>query len=63
MVGIDGSEESMKAAEYAISIAKLYNAELNAITVLTSDIGIPIFFSGCRKSPFDSKGNRIVSWR
>jgi len=39
VVGIDGSEESMKAAEYAISIAKLYNAELNAITVLTSDIG------------------------
>ena len=37
LVGIDGSEESMRAAEYAVSIAKLYNAELIAITVLTPD--------------------------
>ena len=29
VVGIDGSEKSMKASEYAISIAKIYNAELN----------------------------------
>ena len=29
VVGIDGSEKSMKAAEYAISIAKIYDAELN----------------------------------
>ena len=27
VVGIDGSEKSMKAAEYAISIAKIYDAE------------------------------------
>jgi nucleotide-binding universal stress UspA family protein len=52
VVGIDGSEESMRAAEYTISVAKLYNAEL---------IAVHIFFSGCRKSPFDNKGNRIVS--
>lgn len=37
LVGIDGSEESMRAAEYAVSIAKLYNAELIAINVLTPD--------------------------
>ncbi len=39
MVGIDGSEESTKAAECAISMAKMYDAELVAINVLTSDIG------------------------
>jgi nucleotide-binding universal stress UspA family protein len=33
LVGIDGSEESTRAAEYAVSIAKLYNAELIAINV------------------------------
>jgi hypothetical protein len=33
LAGIDGSEESMRAAEYAVSIAKLYNAELIAINV------------------------------
>lgn len=38
VVGVDGSDESMKAAEYAISVAKMYNAELIAINVLTSDI-------------------------
>jgi hypothetical protein len=27
LVAIDGSEESMRAAEYAVSIAKLYDAE------------------------------------
>ena len=50
VVGIDGSEDSMKAAEYAISVAKLYNAELNAITVLTSDIGY-IYSSPSVESP------------
>lgn len=39
VVGIDGSDESMKAAEYAVSMAKTYDAELIAINVLTSDIG------------------------
>jgi nucleotide-binding universal stress UspA family protein len=39
VVGIDGSEKSMKAAGYAISIAKIYNAELIATNILTSDIG------------------------
>jgi nucleotide-binding universal stress UspA family protein len=31
MVGIDGSEESLNAADYAIAIANKYNAELIAI--------------------------------
>ena len=39
VVGIDGSDESMNAADYAISVAKMYDAELIAINVLTSDIG------------------------
>jgi nucleotide-binding universal stress UspA family protein len=30
MVGIDSSEKSMEAAEYVISIAKMYSAELTA---------------------------------
>jgi nucleotide-binding universal stress UspA family protein len=39
MVGIDGSEESVNAADYAIASAKRYNAELIAVNVLTFDIG------------------------
>jgi nucleotide-binding universal stress UspA family protein len=39
MVGIDGSEESVNAADYAIAIAKRHNAELIAVNILTSDIG------------------------
>ena len=59
MVGIDGSEESMKAVEFAISMAKIYRAEQDP----SYDIGywIHIFLSGCRKSPFDNKGNYVVS--
>ena len=55
VVGIDGSEESMKAAEYAISTAKLYNAELNAITVLTSDIGYIYSSPGVESPPLTVK--------
>jgi nucleotide-binding universal stress UspA family protein len=55
VVGVDGSEESMKAAEYAISIAKLYNAELNAITVLTSDIGYIYSSPGVEGPPLTIK--------
>ncbi|HEU4447080.1 MAG TPA: universal stress protein [Nitrososphaeraceae archaeon] len=51
LVGIDGSEESMNAAEYAISIAKLYNAELIAINVLTSDIGYVYSSPGVESPP------------
>lgn len=56
LVGIDGSEESMRAAEYAVSIAKLYNAELIAINVLTPDSS-----PGVESPPLDSKGNNIAS--
>ena len=55
VVGIDGSEESMKPAEYAISTAKLYNAELNAITVLTSDIGYIYSSPGVESHPLTVK--------
>lgn len=34
LVGIDGSDQSIKAAEYAIDIAKRYSAQLIALTVL-----------------------------
>jgi nucleotide-binding universal stress UspA family protein len=33
MVAIDGSEQSFKAAEYALDVAKSFNAHLFAITV------------------------------
>jgi nucleotide-binding universal stress UspA family protein len=33
MVAIDGSEHSLKAAEYALDVAKSFNAQLFAITV------------------------------
>jgi nucleotide-binding universal stress UspA family protein len=33
MVAIDGSEHSVKAAEYALDIAKTYGATLHAVTV------------------------------
>jgi nucleotide-binding universal stress UspA family protein len=34
LVAIDGSDQSIKAAEYAIDIAKRYSAQLIALTVL-----------------------------
>ena len=55
VVGIDGSEESMRAAEYAISIAKLYNAELIAVHVLTSDIGYIYSSPGVESPPLTIK--------
>ena len=33
LVAVDGSEQSMRAAEYAIELAKKYSAELTALTV------------------------------
>ena len=39
------------AAEYAVSIAKLYNAELIAINVLTSDIGYIYSSPGIESPP------------
>lgn len=51
MVGIDGSEESVNAADYAIAIAKRHNAELIAVNVLTSDIGYAYSSSGVERSP------------
>jgi nucleotide-binding universal stress UspA family protein len=33
MVAIDGSEHSLKAAEYALEIAKSFNSQLFAVTV------------------------------
>jgi len=55
MVGIDGSEESINAAEYAIAIAKMYNAELIAINVLTSDIGYTYSSPGVENPPLTVK--------
>jgi nucleotide-binding universal stress UspA family protein len=39
MIDIDGSKESVNAADYAIAIANRLNAELIAVNILTSDIG------------------------
>jgi nucleotide-binding universal stress UspA family protein len=55
MVGIDGSEESINAADYAIAIAKMYNAELIAINVLTSDIGYAYSSPGVESPPLTVK--------
>ena len=55
MVGIDGSEESINAADYAIAIAKMYNAELIAINVLTSDIGYAYSSPGVENPPLTVK--------
>ena len=38
LVAVDGSEYSMNAAEYAISIAKEYGSQLIALHVITSDV-------------------------
>jgi nucleotide-binding universal stress UspA family protein len=51
MVGIDGSEESVNAADYAIAIAKRHNAELIAVNVLTFDIGYTYSSPGVERSP------------
>jgi nucleotide-binding universal stress UspA family protein len=51
MVGIDGSEKSINAADYAIVIAKRHNAELIAVNVLTSDIGYAYSSPGVESPP------------
>jgi nucleotide-binding universal stress UspA family protein len=51
MVCIDGSEQSLKAADYAIAIAKRHNAELIAVNVLTSDIGYAYSSPGVESPP------------
>ena len=51
MIGIDGSEESVNAAGYAIAIAKRHNAELIAVNVLTSDIGYAYSSPGVESPP------------
>ena len=51
MVGIDGLEESVNAADYAIAIAKRYNAELIAVNVLTFDIGYAYSSPGVESPP------------
>src|ERR671924_361287 len=51
VVGIDGSEESINAADYAIAFSNKYNAELIAINVLTSDIGYAYSSPGVESPP------------
>jgi nucleotide-binding universal stress UspA family protein len=55
MVGIDGSEESMKAVEFAICMAKIYRAEIIAVHVLTSDIGYIYSSPGVESPPLTIK--------
>lgn len=40
LVGVDGSEESSHAADYAIHMARKYKAELIALNVILSDMTI-----------------------
>ena len=62
MVGIDGSEQSINAADYAIDIAKRHNAELIAVNVLTSDIGYAYSSPGVESPPL-TKGNHFAGRR
>jgi nucleotide-binding universal stress UspA family protein len=55
MVGIDGSKESVSAADYAIAIAKRHNAVLIAVNVLTSDIGYAYSSPGVESPPLTIK--------
>jgi nucleotide-binding universal stress UspA family protein len=55
LVGIDGSAESMKAVEFAVSMAKIYRAELIAVHVLTSDIGYIYSTPGVEGPPLTIK--------
>jgi nucleotide-binding universal stress UspA family protein len=63
MVGIDGSEESVNASDYAIAIAKRHNAELIAVNVLTSDVGYAYSSPGVESPPINNKGNNIAGSR
>jgi nucleotide-binding universal stress UspA family protein len=38
LIAIDGSEHSMNAADYVISISKAYSSELITLNVITSDV-------------------------
>jgi nucleotide-binding universal stress UspA family protein len=40
LVAIDGSDASMEAADYAISISKQYNSELYALHVIRADVDL-----------------------
>jgi nucleotide-binding universal stress UspA family protein len=40
LIAIDGSDGSMDAADYAVSISKEYNAELYALHVIRADVDI-----------------------
>lgn len=40
LVAIDGSEASMDAADYAISMSKVYDAELYALHVIRADVDL-----------------------
>ena len=55
MVCIDGSKESVNAADHAIAIAKRHNAELIAVNVLTSDIGYAYSSPGVESPPLTIK--------
>jgi len=41
LVAIDGSDASMDAADYAITISQRYNAELYALHVIHADVDLP----------------------
>jgi nucleotide-binding universal stress UspA family protein len=49
LIAVDGSEQSLHAANYAISIAQKYNAELNALYVTSS----PTLYNISSKMPED----------
>ena len=44
MIAIDGSEHSLKAAEYALEVAKSFNAQLFAVAVTKQTLTFDILF-------------------
>lgn len=52
LVGVDGSEDSMKAADHAVAMAKLHNAKLLAVHAIPSQM---------RLGGYSSKGVTSVS--
>jgi nucleotide-binding universal stress UspA family protein len=58
LIAIDGSEQSMNAANYAINIAQLYNAELNALYVTSS----PTLYHISSKMPEDQIPDEVKKY-
>lgn len=53
LVPVDGSDESMRAVEYAVAVAERYNANVHALYVLDEE--------AARQATFDEAGEEAVA--